>query len=410
MVAASRWDAWNVAPDRSTRRLQRFFGALLLLQLVVMLPLATALLVQVGRPIAALPLAVVAVVTIGVVQARRLTAQGQPARAIVLLAVVFVPAAFVSAAVGEYALPVLAVATVIPPTLAVPFLPQRSTVRLLTGSVVFSALLTITALSAPSLGLADVPSWFETLNLLIGAPIACALVMQLAWQNHLGMREKESELRRASRELVATTDDERRRAERDLHDGAQQRLHAAIVQVALARRLLDRDLVAAQGVLDTARGEIDATVDELDRLARGLPPTILAEGGLAPALDDLAARSALVVRVKVVGVDRLSPTVESAIWFCCSEAVQNAAKHAGAGAAVTISVTHEGSVVRFEVTDDGSGFDPDAVPTDRGQGVANMRERLESIGGRLTIHSAPGAGTTTSGVVTASAESARIAE
>ena len=265
---------------------------MLLLQLVVIIPLAAALLVYVGRPIAGVPLAVVVVVTIGVVQARRLTAQGRPAQAIVLLAVVFVPAAFVSAAVGEYALPVLAVATVIPPTLAVPFLPQRSTVRLLTGSVVFGALLTVTALSAPSFGLADVPSWFERLNLLIGAPIACALVMQLAWQNHLGMREKESELRLASRQLVATTDDERRRAERDLHDGAQQRLHAAIVQVALARRLLDRDLVAARGVLDTARGEIDATVDELDRLARGLPPTILAEGGLAPALDDLAASRA----------------------------------------------------------------------------------------------------------------------
>ena len=257
--------------------------------------------------------------------------------------------------------------------------------------------MTLTALSAPSFGLADVPSWFETLNLLIGAPIACALVMQLAWQNHLGMREQEAELRRSSRQLVATTDDERRRAERDLHDGAQQRLHAAIVQVALARRLLDRDATAARGVLDTATGEIDATVDELDRLARGLPPTILAERGLAPALADLAGRAALDVRVDVVGIDRLPPTIESAIWFCCSEAVQNAAKHAGAGAVVAIAIKHDDGVVRFSITDDGLGFDSDTVAADRGQGIANMRERLESVGGTLTIRSAPGAGTTTSG-------------
>ncbi len=386
-------DAMRHRPTPSEARLHRFLDVLLWVQYVVIVPFAAVFIAIAQAPMAAIMMATIAIFIASVIWARRLAAAGDPTSAVIVVAIGYVPPAVATALVGAYALPVLAVATVIPATLAVPFLPRRSTGVLLATTVAFSALVAATNVLAPD-DLVVLPDWFETLNVLIGPSIACALVMQLAWQNHVGLGELQDDLRRSRLAVVQTTDAERRRAERDLHDGAQQRLHSAVIQLALARRLLVVDLEAARDVLDHADAEIAATGAELDRLVRGLLPVVLVERGLRGALDDLAARAPIPVVIRVDLSEPLPSDVESAIWFCCSEAVQNATKHAGPDAGVTVEIERSSRRVRFVISDDGAGFDRG---NDKGQGLDNMTTRMTSIGGRLTVESSPDHGTTVTG-------------
>ena len=211
------------------------------------------------------------------------------------------------------------------------------------------------------------------------------------------VRQKAEELQASRARIVAAADAERRRIERNLHDGAQQRLVALAVKLGLARRLVDADLEQTRGMLDELREELKDAVDELRNLAHGIYPPLLLDQGLAAALGSAAQRATIPTRVEAGPLGRYPSEVEAAAYFCCLEALQNAMKHAGPAATVVVRVWEEAGALRFAVTDDGVGLDPSAKAT--GTGFVNMRDRLGAIGGTLRVDSSPGAGTSVLGVL-----------
>ncbi|MGH9002851.1 MAG: sensor histidine kinase, partial [Acidimicrobiia bacterium] len=196
--------------------------------------------------------------------------------------------------------------------------------------------------------------------------------------------------------LVTEADEARRRLVRDLHDGAQQRLVHTIVTLKLAQRALRDDDGTAQSLVDEALDHAEQGQVELRELAHGIYPPLLVDAGLGPALRAAGDRSPLAVDVFAEGTGRYPGDVEAAVYFCCLEALQNAAKHA-AGAQVTIRLFEEAGGLRFEVTDDGPGFD--AGVAGRGQGFTNMADRLGAIGGSVQWTSQPGQGARVAGAL-----------
>ena len=204
-----------------------------------------------------------------------------------------------------------------------------------------------------------------------------------------------TELRASRARILAAADEERRRIERDLHDGGQQRLVALRIRLELAEELMRQDPDRARGMLHLLGGEVEAALDELRSLAAGVYPSLLAARGLPDAIRTAALQSPVPTVVEVDGSDRYSQEIETAAYFCCIEALQNVAKHAPEASSVTISLNRNGGL-RFEVQDDGPGFALDAA---MGDGLVNMRDRLAAVGGELDVHSAPDAGTTVVGTI-----------
>jgi signal transduction histidine kinase len=205
---------------------------------------------------------------------------------------------------------------------------------------------------------------------------------------------------RESRRRIVSAQDERARAlERNIHDGAQQQLVALSVQLRLAEGMVDRDPGKARELLADLQARTVETLEDLRDLARGIYPPLLADKGLPAALEAQARKSPLPVTVHPDGVGRYGPDVESAVYFCCLEALNNVAKYADA-AKVEIRLAHADGQLRFEVTDDGRGFETSG--SGHGTGLQGMADRLDAIGGMLEIRSAPQRGTTISGRIPAS--------
>ncbi|MFZ1993182.1 MAG: ATP-binding protein [Solirubrobacteraceae bacterium] len=211
------------------------------------------------------------------------------------------------------------------------------------------------------------------------------------------LRSLLNELKAAQRRIAAAGDAERRRVERNLHDGAQQRLMAIRLELSLVSERLEIDPSAARAELDSLRGELDEALEELRELAHGLYPPLLASDGLPAALSAAARHAALHVEVKAPGIPRLPQAIENAVYFCCMEALQNAVKHAGESARAVIFLVAGDGVLAFRVSDDGVGFDPGGVP--QGYGLTNLIDRVAALGGEARIDSAPGEGTTLSGQI-----------
>lgn len=203
----------------------------------------------------------------------------------------------------------------------------------------------------------------------------------------------------ASRErIVAAQDEERRRVERDIHDGAQQQLVSLKMNMGMVERLLESDPQAARGSLVALREELDSAIESLRDLARGVFPPLLEENGLVSAVRSHVAKMRLNARVDSDSAEgkRFDRRVERAVYFTIREALQNASKHAE-DAEVTISIFSDDSYLSFEVRDRGPGFDPSQVP--RGSGLQNMADRIEAIGGVFDIESEVGRGTRVQGKV-----------
>jgi signal transduction histidine kinase len=230
------------------------------------------------------------------------------------------------------------------------------------------------------------------------------LVRDLAAQAGLVLRNVRliEELRASRRRIVTAQDERAKQLERNLHDGAQQQLVALGVQLSLARRLAERDAPEMAETLDALRVQATDALENLRDLARGIYPPLLADQGLVVALEAQARKAALPVEVEGDGIGRYPPEVEAAVYFCCLEALQNAAKYANASTARLRLADRDGTV-SFTVTDDGTGFDPARTPL--GTGVQGMKDRLEALGGTLTVDSSPGAGTTVGGAIPARAPS-----
>ncbi len=199
------------------------------------------------------------------------------------------------------------------------------------------------------------------------------------------------QLETSRRRIAGAADRERARIERDLHDGAQQRLIALRVRLTLIEEQLHSDPRAGAAALVALGDDMDETLDELRSLAHGVYPSMLRDRGLAQALRGVAAQSPLPVRVQTFGLTRHSTEIDTAVYFTCLEALQNVVKHAPTATRVRI-VLREDSMLTVEVRDDGPGFDLRRAEQERG-GLRNMRDRIEAVGGTLTIESAPGAGT-----------------
>jgi signal transduction histidine kinase len=235
------------------------------------------------------------------------------------------------------------------------------------------------------------------------------LVSDLAAQAGLVMRNAAlvEDLRESRRRLVAAQDLERRKLERNIHDGAQQRLVALSVKLRLASTMLERDTDRAATLLSELLGDSNDALEELRDLARGIYPPLLADRGLAAALEAQATRSPVPTTVTADGIGRYPQDVEAAAYFSCLEAMQNVAKYANARS-VTISLSGTDGRLVFRVVDDGVGFDPEA--TGYGTGLVGIADRLAVLDGSLAVESAPGAGTTLTGSLPVPAEDARVAE
>ena len=218
------------------------------------------------------------------------------------------------------------------------------------------------------------------------------LVRDLASQAGLVLRNVSlvEELRAAHRRLVTAQDQERRRLERNIHDGAQQQLVALSVKTRLARDLTPLDPAKAAEMLTQIDGEIQTALEDLRDLARGIYPPLLADKGLQAALDAQARRSAVPISVRADGLGRYPPEVEAAVYFSCLEALQNVAKYAEASSA-TVTIAQFNGDLTFEVVDDGRGFDP--ASTRFGTGLQGIADRLSALHGELAIRSEPGTGT-----------------
>jgi signal transduction histidine kinase len=211
------------------------------------------------------------------------------------------------------------------------------------------------------------------------------------------LRGQAAELRASRARVVAAADAERRRIERDLHDGAQQYLAGLGVNLRVARGLVDSDPEKAKEILDDVQRSAQVATEAFRHLAHGVYPQLLQDRGVADALADAARRAPILTSVATPGLRRYDADVEATVYFCCLEALQNAGKHAGERARARVRVWEEAGALLFEVADDGAGGVREDM-TD-GAGITNMRDRLGAIGGSLRIESAHGRGTRIRGVV-----------
>ncbi|MGZ4637904.1 MAG: histidine kinase [Actinomycetes bacterium] len=233
-------------------------------------------------------------------------------------------------------------------------------------------------------GLPDEEGWFQ----------AYYFCLPRRWVGGVGvdvtsLTEAREELERSRQRLVAAGDEARRRIERDLHDGVQQRLIVQLLRLRAVQQRLRKDPVEAATMLDATVSDLEEAIDELRELARGIHPSTLTRSGLAPALSGLTARAGLPVRLRCSVEGRLPEAVEVATYFVCSESLTNMVKHARATTA-EVSVQMVDDAVVALVSDDGVG----GVVVQRGGGLEGLRDRVEALGGSLEISSPSGVGTT----------------
>jgi signal transduction histidine kinase len=209
--------------------------------------------------------------------------------------------------------------------------------------------------------------------------------LDAAWKESLG------QLADSRARLVSAADRERRRLERDLHDGAQQRLVAALINLSVADELADNGKPDLRERFSEATQEVEEALAELRELAHGIYPPALGRWGLGRAFALLAHRHRGVMVVSETGMARFPAEVEAAIYYCGLEAVQNASKHGGRDARISIRLHSDDRQLHLEVRDDGPGFDVDRAHD--GIGLQNMRDRLGAVGGHVEITSQPGEGT-----------------
>ncbi|WP_330865985.1 sensor histidine kinase [Nocardioides sp.] len=293
--------------------------------------------------------------------------------------------------VSPWLSPLAVLVLLVPLIVAYPFLGRRT----LTVAVVV-VLVSVTATAAMAeqrrmLG-EDFPT--HVLSLVVSVPVVVVVIMIVVRQNHQELHDRADQLRESRRQVAQVADAARRSLERDLHDGAQQRLVSMSVLISRVRQLIDRgDLVQARLAVDDLGEQNLLAINELRELARGIYPQLLAERGLVAALAAAARRSTVPATVRAEPLERQSQEVESAVYFCILEALQNAAKHSGADQ-VEIRL-HGDPRLEFAVIDTGRGFDPSSVEQDGG--LLGMAVRIRAAGGELRVESAPGQGTAVRG-------------
>jgi signal transduction histidine kinase len=304
-----------------------------------------------------------------------------------------------TAALGTtYATPWLApvneLAVLLPVMVMFMFLPRRLLTLMVGLAVAIAG--AVAALSELRPNTIDPPDrWLAATVVIVFVPIVATIITVGVRHAYQRLAERAEQLRVSRARVVVAGDAVRRRLEQDLHDGIQHRLVSMSIRLNRVGQLVtgDPDRVAA-AVAELSR-ELEQAIDDLREVSHGIYPPLLAARGLGPALASAIRRLPLPVTLEADGVQRYPADVETAVYFCCLEALQNVVKHARAtNAEVTIV---SGPDLRFTVADDGLGFAANAGPD--GAGIANMADRIGSIGGAVEIRSAPGRGTVVVGAV-----------
>jgi len=299
----------------------------------------------------------------------------------------------VLAALIPYALPILLLAALLPLLATVPLLEQHEIRGFIGIGVCVVAATTVIAVVVDSPITDQLPQWLRDVSLIAGVVGFTVPIAFLAWDSHVRhavgihrLVDVNDALRSSRSRLVAVADEERRQLERNLHDGAQQRL----VSLAVRLRLLGISHPAVAPDVDGLLEELQSSIDELRDLAHGIYPPLLERGGLGDALRATARRSSVDVVIDAVGIDRYDERIETAVYFCCLEAIQNVAKHGGPEAKVVIALRATDHRLELSIADDGPGFDLHEVPP--GRGLRNMIDRVAAIDGDLDVESQPGEG------------------
>ncbi len=223
--------------------------------------------------------------------------------------------------------------------------------------------------------------------------------LDVALRSTLGdLRRANADLRASQVRIVTAADDERRRIERNLHDGAQQHLVALAVQLQLAAEEVAADPSTSGAVFAALRADLREAIDELRTLAHGIYPPLLRDAGLGQALRAAARRAGVDVTVEIGELGRYAVEVEAAVYFCCLEALQNATKHAP-GARVHIAVSVADGMLRFEVDDEGPGIEAGSIR--QGHGLSNMADRIAALDGSFAVRDRHGGGTVVTGTLPA---------
>lgn len=211
------------------------------------------------------------------------------------------------------------------------------------------------------------------------------------------LRHHDHDLREAGIRMASASDARRREAERALHDGVQQHLALLGLKLSILRTTVKTDAAAAERMCEELNRSLQSALRELRTLAYGIYPAVLENAGLVPALRDAAERIEIPTRFDVSEDARRLPQLDATVYFCCLEALQNAAKHAGDGACANVTVSEEDGFVVFEVFDDGVGFERSSL--ELGDGLQHVADRVAALSGKLQIFSAPGRGTRIRGTV-----------
>jgi signal transduction histidine kinase len=248
---------------------------------------------------------------------------------------------------------------------------------------------------------------FAGLAAQAGAVLRLAALQAQLMDRHDELVRQAAELQASRQRLILTQDVERRRLERDMHDGAQQHLVALAVNFRLAQTLVEHSPDRAAAVMALQVDASAKAISTLTEMSRGIYPRVLADRGLRPALQSAVAASAVPVMVGVGDPGRLPMAVEAALYFCALEAVQNATKHAAADL-VTVDLGQDEASWRLQVSDDGTGFDfPQVAACGGGSSLLNMTDRLSAVGGSVCVTSRLGAGTTVTALVARTATPAQ---
>ncbi len=306
--------------------------------------------------------------------------------------------------------PVLVLASLLPMTAAASYVDQKQFRWYLLGSVLVAAACTLIGLFTTPTSIADdVPPWTIDSVLTIFVPLLTAMVGLLALQNFSRTRltisnlvearnrlQTQSDALAASRtRMVTATDNERRRIERDLHDGTQQHFVSMLLKTGAINRVVGSDPERATALIGELRQELKAAQTELREFTLAVYPPSLTQHGLAAALSRAVDRVRLHTVTDIDEVGRFDPAIEATVYFICLEALQNADKHAGRSATVHLSLKRPADGLHFEVRDDGVGFILDQV--ENRSGTQNMADRIAAVHGTLAITASPGQGTTVVG-------------
>lgn len=294
-----------------------------------------------------------------------------------------------------------------PVILAATYLERRFVRRLVPVTVVIAVAITYIAFTSDGVGLDELiprPVFLGVLLVYVGANLLLVMgdiqelnlvhlrSLQRAVRQNRQLRDAEQALRDSRRRLLVAADDERVRLERDLHDGAQQRLVSLSLQLRLAAELAEEGRPPTGASLMALHREATGAIDELRELAQGMYPARLREIGLARALHGVARRSSTPIEIRDTSSSEIDGSTKVALYFVCVEAIQNATKHGSADTTITISITEEDDDIVVVVMDDGPGFDTGDHTESRG--LLNMADRLGAIDGDLSIRSGSGTGTT----------------